>query len=96
MIIRYEYNDQLASPVDLTPGPSEVHSILKVDSKRGKVYYLATAPGQPTQRNLYSVPLDGSEKPTCISCEYVTPEGKFSKIHFVFSRKYKEEETKQT
>lgn len=75
-IDRYKYEGgQFVSSVDLTPGPSEVHSILAVDSRRGKVYYLATAPGEPTQRNLYSVPLDASQKPTCISCELLTPEG---------------------
>lgn len=75
-INRYEYKDgQFVMPVDLTPGPSEVHTILAADSPRGRVYYLATAPGEPSQRNLYSVPLDGSQKPTCISCELLTPEG---------------------
>lgn len=77
---RYEYESgRFVSSVDLTPGPSEVHSILAVDSLRGKVYYLATAPGEPSQRNLYSVPLDASQKPTCISCELLTPEGEYSK-----------------
>ncbi|XP_032666841.1 venom dipeptidyl peptidase 4-like isoform X2 [Odontomachus brunneus] len=75
-IVRYEHDGgQFTSPVDLTPGPSEVHSILAVDANRGRVYYLATAPGKPTQRNLYSVPLDVSQNPTCISCEQLTPEG---------------------
>ncbi|KAG5325464.1 VDDP4 peptidase, partial [Pseudoatta argentina] len=75
-INRYEYKDgQFIMPLDLTPGPSEVHAILAADSPRGKVYYLATAPGEPSQRNLYSVPLGGSQKPTCISCKLLTPEG---------------------
>ncbi|XP_029160277.1 venom dipeptidyl peptidase 4-like, partial [Nylanderia fulva] len=75
-IVRYKYEGgQFVASVDLTPGPSEVHAILAVDSRRGKVYYLGTAPGEPTQRNLYSVPLDASQKPTCISCELLTPEG---------------------
>ncbi|KAH0946793.1 hypothetical protein HN011_002560 [Eciton burchellii] len=75
-ITRYEYRDgRFASPVDLTPGPSEVHSILAFDSLKKVVYYLATAPGEPNQRNLYSVPLNASRKPTCISCELLTPEG---------------------
>ncbi|XP_012054228.1 PREDICTED: venom dipeptidyl peptidase 4 [Atta cephalotes] len=75
-INRYEYKDgQFIMPLDLTPGPSEVHAILAADSPRGKVYYLATAPGEPSQRNLYSVPLDGSQRPTCISCKLLTPEG---------------------
>ncbi|XP_012223654.1 venom dipeptidyl peptidase 4 isoform X2 [Linepithema humile] len=75
-IIRYEYESgRFVSPVDLTPGPSEVHSILAVDLFRDRVYYLATAPGVPSQRNLYSVPLDASQKPTCVSCELLTPEG---------------------
>lgn len=75
-INRYEYKDgQFVMSMDLTPGPSEVHTILAADLPRGRVYYLATAPGEPTQRNLYSVPLDGSQKPTCISCKLLTPEG---------------------
>ncbi|XP_011871066.1 PREDICTED: venom dipeptidyl peptidase 4-like [Vollenhovia emeryi] len=75
-IVKYlNEDDQFIKPVDLTPGPSEVQTILAVDSSSGVVYYLATAPNEPSQRNLYSVPLDGSQKPTCISCELLTPEG---------------------
>lgn len=65
--------------MDLTPGPSEVQSILAVDALKGVVYYLATAPGEPNQRNLYSVALNASEKPTCTSCGLLTPEGESSK-----------------
>ncbi|XP_028049203.2 venom dipeptidyl peptidase 4 isoform X2 [Monomorium pharaonis] len=75
-INRYEFKDgQFVTPMDLTPGPSEVRTILAADLPRGRVYYLATAPGKPTQRNLYSVPLDGSQRPTCISCKLLTLEG---------------------
>ncbi|KAG7207518.1 hypothetical protein KM043_009149 [Ampulex compressa] len=75
-ITRYEYVDgELTKETDLTPGPSEVQSIVSVDHDRGKVYYLATAVGAPSQRNLYSVPLDGSQNPICISCGFLTPEG---------------------
>ncbi|XP_014479089.1 PREDICTED: venom dipeptidyl peptidase 4 isoform X2 [Dinoponera quadriceps] len=75
-IVRYECDDgRFTSRVDLTPGPSEVHSIQAVDSRRGRVYYFATAPGEPSRRNLYSVALDASQNPTCISCEQHTPEG---------------------
>ncbi|KYN10654.1 Venom dipeptidyl peptidase 4 [Trachymyrmex cornetzi] len=91
-INRYEYKDgQFIMPLDLTPGPSEVHAILAVDSPRGKVYYLATAPGEPSQRNLYLVPLDGSQKPTCISCKLLTPEGNkctYATASFSSSRSY--------
>jgi len=58
-----------------------VHSILAFDSLKKVVYYLATAPGEPNQRNLYSVPLNASRKPTCISCELLTPEGEFPWNH---------------
>ncbi|XP_020277836.1 venom dipeptidyl peptidase 4 isoform X2 [Pseudomyrmex gracilis] len=87
-IIRYEYNNnEFVSPVDLTPDPSEVHIVVAVDSLRNRVYYLATAPGKPGQRNLYSVPLDASQKPTCISCEMLTPEGnKCTYASAVFSK----------
>ncbi|XP_011154777.2 venom dipeptidyl peptidase 4 isoform X1 [Harpegnathos saltator] len=75
-IVRYAYDgSRFTSPVDLTPGSSEVQAILTVDARRGRVYYLATAPGEPSQRNLYSVALDASQNPTCISCEQLTPEG---------------------
>ncbi|RLU22782.1 hypothetical protein DMN91_005060 [Ooceraea biroi] len=87
-ITRYEYEGgKFVSPVDLTPGPSEVHMILAVDSLKKIVYYLATAPGEPNQRNLYSVPLNGSQKPTCISCALLTPEGnKCTYVSASFSR----------
>lgn len=60
---------------DLTPGPSEVLAILAIDYVNRGIYYLASGPGEPSQRNLYYVPLDGSKEPTCISCNVLTPEG---------------------
>ncbi|XP_046814896.1 venom dipeptidyl peptidase 4 [Vespa crabro] len=75
-VIRYD--DTLRSSsiqMDLTPGITEVQDIRAIDHSHGRIYYLATGPGEPSQRNLYSVPADGSEKPTCISCNVLTPEG---------------------
>ncbi|XP_076290465.1 venom dipeptidyl peptidase 4 [Lasioglossum baleicum] len=60
---------------DLTPSASEVISIVAVDHTKEILYYVATGVGQPSQRNMYSVPLDGSELPTCVSCSIITPEG---------------------
>lgn len=75
---RFEYRDgKLEGETDLTPGALEVISIAAVDHNRGKLYYAATAVDQPSQRNLYSVRLDGTEKPDCVSCRFVTPEGEF-------------------
>lgn len=61
---------------DLTPSASEVISIVAVDHTKEILYYVATGVGQPSQRNLYSVPLDGSKLPSCVSCNVITPEGK--------------------
>lgn len=74
--ILYEYKSGLLIRLkDLTPSASEVISIAAVDHAREILYYIATGVGQPSQRNLYSVPLDGSELPSCISCNIITPEG---------------------
>lgn len=61
--------------MDLTPGAIEVQNICTIDQSNGRIYYLASGLGKPSQKNLYSVPADGSEKPTCISCNVLTPEG---------------------
>ncbi|KAK2581827.1 hypothetical protein KPH14_002294 [Odynerus spinipes] len=77
-VVRYDdVIGQTPTETDLTPGLSEVQAILGIDYINGRIYYLATAPGKPSQRNLYSVPVDGSEEPTCISCNVLTPEGNF-------------------
>ncbi|XP_053982596.1 venom dipeptidyl peptidase 4 [Hylaeus volcanicus] len=60
---------------DLTPGAAEVTSIVAVTEDKNVLYYLGTGVDKPTQRNLYSVPLDGSEAPSCLSCDVKTPEG---------------------
>ncbi|XP_078045888.1 venom dipeptidyl peptidase 4 [Augochlora pura] len=74
--IRYRYMEgRLVQPKDLTPSDSEVISIAAVDRNRGILYYVATGVGRPSERNLYSVPLDGNEAPKCISCNIITPEG---------------------
>lgn len=75
-LTRYDdLNGERPTETDLTPGPSEVEVILGIDNANNRIYYLGSAPGQPSHRNLYSVPVDGSEEPTCISCEVLTPEG---------------------
>ncbi|XP_076375275.1 venom dipeptidyl peptidase 4 isoform X2 [Megalopta genalis] len=74
--IRYRYMEgRLIWPKDLTPNSSEVISIVAVDHTRGILYYVATGVDRPSERNLYSVPLDGNEAPRCISCNIITPEG---------------------
>ena len=73
-------NDPLE--VDLTPGPFEVLSILEIDESTGKIYYLATAPGAPSERNLYFVPINLSGKPICLSCSCKSLEGI---LHILFS-----------
>ena len=65
----------LTNEKDLSPFPSTVHSLLGLDSTTRKIYYLAAAPGEPSQRNLYSTPVNRNERPTCISCSILTPEG---------------------
>ena len=73
---RFEYiRGRLVKEMDLTPGASEVISIAAVDHKRQRLYYSATGVDEPSQRNLYSVSLDGNAKPECISCKVLTPEG---------------------
>ncbi|MCJ7682641.1 MAG: S9 family peptidase, partial [Candidatus Aminicenantes bacterium] len=44
---------------NLTPGDYDVISIDLIDEKGGRLYFTAS-PDNPTQRHLYSVPLDGS------------------------------------
>ncbi|XP_015435502.1 PREDICTED: venom dipeptidyl peptidase 4 [Dufourea novaeangliae] len=73
---RYEYKGgRLIREKDLTPGATEVISIVTVDHVRQLLYYLGTGVGQPSQRNLYLVPLDGTEPPECVSCNVLSPEG---------------------
>ena len=64
-----------AVEVDLTPGALNVLSILGIDKSTNKIYYLATAPGAPSQRNLYSVSVNQSGKPICHSCSHKSLEG---------------------
>lgn len=72
---RFEYVDgRLTKGTDLTPGKTEVQAMLAIDHVRGRLYYLA-AGDEPSQRNLYSVNVDGTEKPVCVSCGVSTPEG---------------------
>ncbi|XP_046425716.1 venom dipeptidyl peptidase 4-like [Neodiprion fabricii] len=68
-------NGVLSNETDLSPGSQAVTSLIGVDSLNERVYFLATGDGAPSQRNLYVVPLDGSDSPTCISCAIETPEG---------------------
>lgn len=71
--------------MDLTPGAIEVQDIRAIDHSYSRIYYLASGLGEPSQRNLYSVSADGSEKPTCISCNVLTPEGKFREREISYS-----------
>ncbi|KAK9306463.1 hypothetical protein QLX08_002845 [Tetragonisca angustula] len=74
--IRFKYTaGKLIDETDLTAGAKEVISILAVDHVRGRLYYLGSEFGAPSQRNLYSVQLNGNEKPVCVSCNVVSPEG---------------------
>ena len=77
---RFEYMaGKLIDETDLTTGAKEVISILAVDHVRGRLYYLGNEIGAPSQRNLYSVQLNGHEKPVCLSCNVVSPEGEYLK-----------------
>lgn len=64
------------SEVDLTPGASNVLSIVGIDESTSKIYYLATAPGAPSQKNLYSVSIFQSGNPICVSCNHTSLEGR--------------------
>ncbi|OAD60840.1 Venom dipeptidyl peptidase 4 [Eufriesea mexicana] len=73
---RFEYkNGRLIDETDLTPGANEVIIILAVDHATERLYYLGNQLDKPSHRNLYSVQLDGSEAPVCLSCYVLTPEG---------------------
>jgi len=52
----------------LTPGPSDVIRLERIDEKGGWAYYMAS-PDNPTQRHLYRVSLDGSGR-----AERITPQ----------------------
>nr|XP_031850173.1 venom dipeptidyl peptidase 4 [Nomia melanderi] len=84
---RYEYKlGRLIREKDLTPGSYEVISIVSLDHEREILYFIATGIDQPQQRNLYSVPLDGSDLPECVSCNVVSPEGNTcTYVHASFS-----------
>lgn len=69
----------LSNETDLSPGAYNVQHILKIDDAADRIYYLASAPGEPSSQNLYSVHTNGSQPPNCISCNLVTPEGLHSK-----------------
>jgi dipeptidyl-peptidase-4 len=53
---------------NLTPGDYDVISIDLIDEKGGRLYFTAS-PDNPTQRHLYSVPLDGSGTLTRVTPE---------------------------
>ncbi|XP_043264684.1 venom dipeptidyl peptidase 4 [Colletes gigas] len=72
---KYDTDGRLLSKRDLTPVAAEVMYIAAVNKQRGILYYVGTGVGKPTHRNLYSVPLDGSREPECVSCNVPTPEG---------------------
>ncbi|XP_043471588.1 venom dipeptidyl peptidase 4 isoform X2 [Leptopilina heterotoma] len=62
--------------IDLTPGTSNVLSIIGIDENTNRVYYLATAPELPSQRNFYSVSIIHNSEPICHSCDHKSPEGR--------------------
>lgn len=75
-VTRFHYKDgRLNNETDLMPGTSEVISILAVDHARGRLYYLAVDLESTSRRHVYSVKLEGSEPPVCLSCNVTTPEG---------------------
>ncbi|XP_046746461.1 venom dipeptidyl peptidase 4-like [Diprion similis] len=75
-LTRFSLDDGvLSNETDLTPGSQSVISLIGIDSYEEKVYFLATGDNAPSQKNLYAVSVGGSEPPTCISCEFETPEG---------------------
>lgn len=77
-LTRFNLNERsLSNETDLSPGRTAVTSLTGIDTLNQRVYFFATGDGTPSQRNLYVVPLDGSETPTCVSCNFETPEGKF-------------------
>ncbi|XP_066594050.1 venom dipeptidyl peptidase 4-like isoform X2 [Prorops nasuta] len=86
-LTRFLYsNDKFSQETDLTPGPVTVHSLEKITDD-GIAYYLGCKDTVPSQRNLYKVPLDGSSKPICVSCNILTPEGnKCSYVEVSFSK----------
>nr|XP_003707763.1 PREDICTED: venom dipeptidyl peptidase 4 isoform X1 [Megachile rotundata] len=85
--MRYEYkNGILTNGIDLTPKRGEVNAMLAVDHIRERLYYLATLLEYPSERHLYSVQLDGTGEPVCLSCTRVTPEGNMCQYaHAYFS-----------
>lgn len=75
---RYVYNNGiLTDEKDLTPKSGEVNAMLAVDHVRGRLYYLTTLLDMPSQRHLYSVQIDGTGEPFCVSCSQISPEGEF-------------------
>ncbi|XP_015601081.1 venom dipeptidyl peptidase 4 isoform X2 [Cephus cinctus] len=75
-VTRYQLsNGVLSNETDMSPGTVAVTSLLGTDKINERIYYLATGSDEPSQRNLYSVPIKGDNEPTCISCNYLTPEG---------------------
>ncbi|OXU21775.1 hypothetical protein TSAR_010761 [Trichomalopsis sarcophagae] len=72
-------NGVLDHELDLTPGATWVHALHGVNDVKRVLYYTASPPGQPSQKQLYEVSLDASKDvpatPKCLSCELKTPEG---------------------
>ncbi|XP_076167071.1 venom dipeptidyl peptidase 4 [Ptiloglossa arizonensis] len=74
-VYEYDRSFYLSNGSDITLGEAEVIAVVASDKRRGRLYYVGTGIGKPSQRNLYSVPMDGSEDPYCLSCNVRTPEG---------------------
>ncbi|KAJ8683545.1 hypothetical protein QAD02_019337 [Eretmocerus hayati] len=78
-LVRYRVkNDTVDEEVDLTPGGHWVHEIHVISKLTGVVYFSASPPSEPSQKQLYEVKID---EPIlkCVSCDMKTPEGNLCK-----------------
>ncbi|XP_034176529.2 venom dipeptidyl peptidase 4 isoform X2 [Osmia lignaria lignaria] len=82
---RYVYNNGiLTDEKDLTPKSGEVNGMLAIDHIKGRLYYLATVQDTPSQRHLYSVQIDGTGEPICVSCTQFSPEGNLCRYAYAY------------
>ncbi|KAJ8683546.1 hypothetical protein QAD02_019338, partial [Eretmocerus hayati] len=76
-LVRYRFlNGALDHELDLTPGTNWVQAVHGVNELKRVVYYCASPPDEPTQKQLYEVSIETQNpKPKCLSCNLRTPEG---------------------
>ena len=79
-VTRFRYlNGVLDNEVDLTPSATWVHKIHGINEVKRVVYYTASPPGEPSQKQLYEVSLEvpkfSEPQSKCVSCELKSPEG---------------------